>query len=287
MRPRTRRRLITALLRLVAVTIILAFSVGPVLYGLLLSFRPLSTIVNEPLNLIPKPSEIDWSSYALAMGDEKAGGFGLTRFMVNSFVVSFATVAAVLLVSILGAYAATRLAFRGRSAVNVLFLSIYLFPGIVLAVPLFVMMSRIGMTGTLPGLVLIYVAQTVPVAIYMLRNYFGAISESIEEAAMVDGCGRMGLIRRIVLPLALPGIAATALYIFMIAWNEYLFALLFLVAQRDRWTVALGIARLTEATVPAPVLLAGSITITIPVLLAFFLAQKLLVSGLTAGAEKG
>ena len=104
---------------------------------------------------------------------------------------------------------------------------------------------------------------------------------------VIIGCGRMGLIRRIVLPLALPGIAATALYIFMIAWNEYLFALLFLVAQRDRWTVALGIARLTEATVPAPVLLAGSITITIPVLLAFFLAQKLLVSGLTAGAEKG
>jgi len=185
------------------------------------------------------------------------------------------------------AYAAVRLQFFGRRAVNAMFLAVYLFPGIVLAVPLFVMMSRIGLTGSLFGLMLIYMAQTVPVALYMLRNYFAAVPESVEEAAMIDGCGRMKTITKIVIPMALPGIAATSLYVFMIAWNEYLFALLFLVQDRERWTAALGISQLTEFSVPATVLMAGSIAITVPVVVGFFAAQRLLISGLTSGAEKG
>jgi len=269
------------------IALIILASVGPVIYGVLLSVRPLSAIVNEPLSIIPPPSQVDLSSYATALGNEESGGFGLVSFMRNSVVVALLTVVLTTVFSVLGAYAAARLNFFGKRSVNVLFISVYLFPGIVLAVPLFVLMSRIGLTGSLVGLLLIYVAQTTPVALYMLRNYFAAISVSVEEAAMIDGCGRLAIIWRIVLPLALPGITATGLYVFMIAWNEYLYALLFLVQDRPRWTVSLGLAQLTGATVPAPVLMAGSVAITIPVVAGFFAAQRFFVSGLTAGAEKG
>lgn len=149
-----------------------------------------------------------------------------------------------------------------------------------------VMLSRVGLTGSLVGLLFVYVALTVPVALYMMRNYFLALPESVEEAALVDGCSLGSMLWRIILPISLPGIAATAIYVFMIAWNEYLFALLFLVQDRALWTAPLGIAQLTEFSVPVPVLLAGSISVTIPVILGFFISQRLIVDGLTSGAEK-
>lgn len=282
----TEKRVLTVL-KVVTIVVAVVVSAGPLLYGALLSVRPFSTIVNAPLDLIPSVEELDVSSYPTALRSESEGGFGLARLMGNSFGVAIGTVILAVGCSVLGAYAAVRLRFFGRNAVNGMFLAVYMFPGIVLAVPLFVGMSRIGLTGSLVGLVLIYMAMTVPVALYMLRNYFNAVPVSVEEAALIDGCGRLKMIRKVVLPMALPGIAATSLYVFMIAWNEYLYALLFLVQDRQRWTVALGIAQLTEFTVPATVLMAGSIAITIPVILGFFAAQRLLISGLTHGAEKG
>jgi multiple sugar transport system permease protein len=267
-------------LRWAVIAVAVVVTAGPLLYGISLSLRPFQSVVSEPLNLIP--DEITFDSYPTAMAE-----YGLGGNMWNSLQVALATAALAILFSVLGAYAAVRLRFFGRNAVNVVFLGVYLLPGIVLAVPLFVLLSRIGLTGSLVGLVFVYVAQTLPVALYMLRTYLVAVPSSVEEAAMIDGCGRLALIRRVVLPLALPGVAATALYVFMIAWNEYLFALLFLVADRDRWTVSLGIAQLTEFSVPTTVLMAGSIAITVPVVAGFFLAQRLLVTGLTSGAEKG
>ncbi|WP_216843375.1 carbohydrate ABC transporter permease [Phytoactinopolyspora alkaliphila] len=282
----TEKRVLTVLKVLVIAGAVVV-SAGPLLYGMLLSVRPFSAVVNAPLDLFPAPSELDFGSYPTALRDESEGGFGLARLMRNSLGVAVGTVVLAVGCSVLGAYAAVRLRFFGRTAVNGMFLAVYLFPGIVLAVPLFVGMSRIGLTGSLFGLVLIYMAMTVPVALYMLRNYFVAVPVSVEEAALIDGCGRLKMIWKVVLPMSLPGIAATSLYVFMIAWNEYLFALLFLVRDRERWTVALGIAQLTEFTVPATVLMAGSIAITVPVIVGFFGAQRLLISGLTHGAEKG
>jgi len=270
---------------IIVVTVILC--AGPLLYGFFLSLRPMTEVINSPLAIIPALGDADFSSYPTALRNEDSGGFGLARFMGNSLVVALGTTALAILFSVLGAYAAVRLKFFGRDTVNGLFLAVYLFPGIVLAVPLFVMFSKIGLRGELVGLVIIYLAQTVPVALYMLRNYFLAVPESIEEAAMIDGCSRVQIIRRVVLPIAMPGIVATALYVFMIAWNEYLYALLFLVDNRDRWTVSLGVAQLTDFAVPPTVLMAGAIAMTIPIVIVFVLAQRSLLSGLTAGAEKG
>ncbi|TMR25294.1 carbohydrate ABC transporter permease [Nonomuraea turkmeniaca] len=273
---------VLGVLKWLVITLTVIVCAGPLIYGFLLSLRPFASVAAAPLSLIPSAEEVTLEAYPRAMGE-----FGLGGFMLNSLQVALATVVLAVLFSVLGGYAAVRLDFFGRRSVNVLFLGVYMLPGIVLAVPLFVLLSRVGLTGTLVGLVLVYIAQTVPVALYMLRNYFIAVPASVEEAAMIDGCGRLALIRRVVLPMALPGIAATSLYVFMIAWNEYLFALLFLVHERPRWTVALGISQLTEFSVPATVLMAGSIAVTIPVVAGFFLAQRLLISGLTAGAEKG
>ncbi|MCK8467918.1 carbohydrate ABC transporter permease [Microbacterium sp. KSW4-16] len=272
--------------RVLLIAVALLVAIGPVLYGFILSVRPYSSIVQEPLNLIPSFDELDFSGYTTAMLDPDQGGFGLGRFVINSLLVGLGTVVLSVLVSILGAYAAARLRYRGRRGMNAIILAVYLFPGIVLSVPLFVLLARAGLTGSLVGLFLVYVATTVPVSIYMLRNYFQALPESVEEAAIVDGASLPQMLRSVVLPIALPGVVATSIYVFMIAWNEYFYALLFLVRDRSQWTAPLGISQLADFNVPVTVLLSGSIAVTIPIVILFFLAQRYLVEGLTAGAEK-
>jgi len=273
-------------LRAVIIIVTMVLAIGPVLYGVLLSLRPFSAVLNDPLDLIPALGEISFDAYSEAMRSAADGGYGLGGFLVNSLILAVGTVLASILVSILGAYATARIRFSGRSVGNAIIVAVYMFPGVVLAVPLFVLLSRAGLTGTLVGLVIVYVALTVPVSLYMLRNYFIALPSSIEDAALIDGCSLMGVIWRIVLPIALPGIAATAMYMFMIAWNEYLYALLFLVQERSLWTAPLGIAQLTEFDTPVTILLAGSVVVTIPVVVLFVFAQRLLISGLATGAEK-
>jgi multiple sugar transport system permease protein len=173
--------------------------------------------------------------------------------------------------------------------VSALFLAVYFFPSILLAVPLFVFFTKAGMRGSLLAVLLVYVSQTVAVSIFMLRNYFVTIPVSLEEAAALDGCTRIGILRRISLPLAMPAIVASGLFVFMSAWNEFLFALLFLVQDRDRWTVSLGLSQLTgnSIEIPTTVLMAASVITTIPIIVIFFMAEKLLSEGLTSGAEKG
>ena len=213
---------------------------------------------------------------------------GLPAFLRNSGIIALASVVLTLLVSILGSYAIARLRFFGRRQVNFLFLSVYLFPAILLAIPLFVFFTRIGLRGSLFGLVLVYASQIVPVTIHMLRNYFETVPESLEEAAALDGASRLTIIRKISLPLAMPAIMATSLFVFMIAWNEFLFALLFLVENRENWTVSLGLSQLAGSVeVAKTTLMAGSVILTVPIVILFFATERLLVEGLTAGAEKG
>jgi multiple sugar transport system permease protein len=198
------------------------------------------------------------------------------------------TTVVTLLAAVPGAYAVSRLRFGGRRLVSGLFLVVYLFPPMVLAIPLFVLFTRLGQRGTLTGLLVVYVAQVAAVSIYMLRNYFDTIPASLEEAAAIDGCTRLQAMRHVSLPLALPAIASNALFVFMIAWNEFLFALLFLVEKRENWTVSLGLSQLAGSIeVPTTVLMAGSVILTVPIIVLFFLSERWLAGGLTAGAEKG
>lgn len=269
--------------RAVVVALALLWSLGPVAYGVVLAVRPYGEVTRDPLGL---PTTLDLSAFATAMRDEADGGFGLGRFVLNSLGVALGTVLLSVAVCVLGAYAAARLRYRGRALTNGIILAVYLFPGIVLAVPKFVVLARLGLTSTLAGLLVVYVAATVPVALYMMRNFFLALPASVEEAAIMDGCTLGQLLVRVVLPIAVPGVVATAIYVFMIAWNEYFYALLFLVQRRELWTAPLGIAQLGDFQVPVTVLLAGSIAVTVPVVIIFFLAQRYIVSGLVQGAER-
>jgi multiple sugar transport system permease protein len=275
-------------LRRVVIAVLVVVTLFPFLYMLLLSLRPIEEVLQNPGKLWVGPAEWTVSTYREVLTPAGGGGQGFLRFLTNSALVSIAATALTLLVSIPGAYAVSRLRFVGRRQVHFLFLSVYLFPSILLAIPLFVLFTRLGLRGSLAGLTIVYIAQTVPVSIYMLRNYLSTIPVSLEEAAAVDGYSRLQTIRKVILPLAAPAVMANALYVFMIAWNEFLFALLFLVEDRNDWTVSLGLAQLSGGIeVSKTVLMAGSVVLTLPIVVLFFAAERLLTEGLTAGADKG
>jgi multiple sugar transport system permease protein len=275
-------------LRVLMILFLLVITVFPFYYMVLLSLRPLDRVLQDPGALVLPPSEVNLDSYASVVAPPSAGGQGFLSFMANSAIVALGTVAVTLLIALPGAYAVSRLQFFGRRQISVLFLAVYLFPSILLAVPLFVFFTQIGLRGSLVGLLIVYVSQIVAVSIYMLRNYFDTVPVSLEEAAAIDGCSRLGILWRVSLPLAMPAIMANALFIFMIAWNEFLFALLFLIEERDRWTVSLGLSQLAGSIeIPTTVLMAGSVIITVPIIVVFFASERLLTEGLTAGAEKG
>jgi len=276
------------ILRWVVIGLLLVATVFPFYYMVLLSFRPTGQLLLDPGALWVGVHELTLSTYRDILEPTSEGGQGLLGMLRNSALVSLGTVALTLAASVPGAWAISRLKFFGSRHIGAVFLAVYLFPASLLAVPLFVMFSRLGMQGSLVGLAIVYIAQTVPVSVYMLKNYFTTVPVSIEEAAALDGCSRLTILRRVVLPLAAPSLMATGLYVFMIAWNEFLFALLFLVATPDKWTVSLGLSQLNHAIeVPTTVLMAGSVVLTVPVIVLFYAAERFLTEGLTSGADKG
>ncbi|KMS84850.1 MULTISPECIES: carbohydrate ABC transporter permease [Streptomyces] len=273
--------------RWVVIAFLAVITVVPFYYMLLLSLKPIDALLLDPGSLWVSAKDFTLSTYRDVLRSTDDGGQGFLRFLLNSALVSLGTVALTMLAAVPGAYAISRLKFFGHRQVSALFLAVYLFPATLLAVPLFVVFAKLHLSSSLVGLAVVYVAQTVPVAIYMLKNYLVTIPSSIEEAAALDGCSRLQTVRKVVLPLALPSLMATGLYVFMIAWNEFLFALLFLAADPGKWTVPLGLAQLSNGVeVPKTVLMAGSVVLTIPVVLLFFAAERLLTEGLTSGADK-
>ncbi|MFI7617409.1 carbohydrate ABC transporter permease [Nonomuraea terrae] len=278
---------IFGVLRWVVIAFLAVITIFPFYYMVLLSVKSIDQLLLAPGKLWVSLSEFTVSTYQNVLQSTDEGGQGFLRMLANSGVVAVITVALTLLASVPGAYAVSRLKFFGGRHVSALFLALYLFPSTLLAVPLFVIFARIGLQGSLIGLAIVYIAQTVPVSIYMLRNYFVTIPRSVEEAAALDGCSQLRILRKIVLPLAAPSLVATGLYVFMIAWNEFLFALLFLAAEPGNWTVSLGLSQLSNGIeVSKTVLMAGSVILTIPVVLLFYAVERLLTEGLTSGADK-
>ena len=212
--------------------------------------------------------------------------FNFQRYIWISTVVSVGTVGITLSLSILGAYSVTRLRFPGRIWLSRSILIIYMFPAIVLVIPLYSIFSQLQLRNSLIGLFIVYPATTLPVALYMLKGFFSTLPAELEEAGRIDGCSRLGVIWRITLPLSLPAISSVALYVFMIAWNEFLFAFMFL-DDPDIFTLSRGMVSLNSSEVPRQYLMAGAVMVTVPVMALFFWFEKYLVSGLAAGAVKG
>jgi len=215
------------------------------------------------------------------------------RNILNSIKVAVPTSIIAVILSTLGAYAVARLQFRGKELVLNSILIVYLFPGILLIIPLFAMVSQIGaqigfdVQDNLPVLVLTYLAQTLPVALYMLANYFRTIPSEIEQAGLIDGCSRVEVIWRITLPLAIPALVSVAIYTFMIAWNEFLYALVFL-NSREMFTMPIKINTIFNDPTPRPhVVMAASTVMTLPVVTLFLALERFLEQGLAAGGVKG
>ena len=213
--------------------------------------------------------------------------------IVNTLRVSIPTTIVAVILSVLGAYAIARLRFRGKNALLNSILLVYLFPGVLLIIPLFAMIAQIGarvgfeVQDNLSVLVVTYLAQTLPVALYMLTNYFRTIPDEIEQAALIDGASRFEVIWRITLPLAIPALVSVGIYTFMIAWNEFLYAFVFL-NNGDLFTMPIKINTIFSDPTPRPnVVMAASTVMTIPIVLLFLVLERYLAEGLTAGGVKG
>ncbi|MBO9425984.1 carbohydrate ABC transporter permease [Labrenzia sp. R4_1] len=212
--------------------------------------------------------------------------FNFGRYLMVSAIVSVGTVILTLLFSVPGAYAVSRLRFPGQALLSRSVLLIYMVPAIVLVIPLYAVFSQLGLRNTLTGLLIVYPATTIPVALYMLQGYFRGLPSELEEAGLMDGLSRLGVIMKITLPLSLPALASVSLYVFMIAWNEFLFAFMFL-DDPDIFTLSRGVVSLNSSEVPRQHLMAGAVIATVPVLFIFLWFERFLVQGLTAGSVKG
>jgi multiple sugar transport system permease protein len=215
------------------------------------------------------------------------------RSMVNTVMLSVPTALIAVILSTMGAYAIARMRFRGRDVMLNGVLLVYLFPGILLIIPLFAMVAQIGaaigfeVRDNLAVLMFLYLAQTLPVALYMLANYFRTIPHEIEQAGLIDGCTRLEVIWRITIPLAIPALVSVFIYTFMIAWNEYLYAFVFL-NNRDLFTMPIAISRIQGDPQPRPhVVMAASAIMTLPVIVLFLALERYLAEGLAAGGVKG
>ena len=212
--------------------------------------------------------------------------FKFHLFLINSFIVSCTTVIITLFFSIPGAYALARLRIPNKKIFSGAVILIYLIPSIVLIIPLYTIFSYMGLRNSLFGLMLVYPATTIPVALYMLRGYFSALSSEIDDAALIDGLSRVQIILKIAIPLSKPAIVSVGLYVFMIAWNEFLIAFMFL-DDPNIFTLSRGIMSLNSSEIPQQHLMAGAVIATIPVMVIFLYLEKFLISGLSAGGVKG
>ena len=217
---------------------------------------------------------------------ELFGDFNFGSYLWTSFYVSVITVIITLAFSIPGAYAVARLRFKGRAAFGRSILLIYMVPMIVLALPIYIVFSMTGLRNTILGIVLIYPVTTIPVALYMLQGYFRGLPAEVEEAGLMDGLSRIAVIWKITLPLALPALASVSLYVFMIAWNEFLLAFM-LLDDPAKFTLTRGVASLNSSEVPRQHLMAGAVIATIPIMVIFLGLERFMTKGLTAGSVKG
>jgi len=273
------------------ITIFLTVILFPFYWMVSSSFKTRAEIgAREPVYI---PSALRWEAYQELFDPDHPSYQNFGTNIKNSIYVAIPASLIAVVLATMGSYAIARLRFRGKNVMLNSILLIYLFPGVLLIIPLFAMLAQIGdsvgfdVQDNLPVLIFTYLAQTLPVAIYMLANYFRTIPAEIEQAGMIDGCSQFDVIWRITLPLSIPALVSVAIYTFMIAWNEFLYALVFL-NNPDLFTMPIKINTIFNDPSPRPhVVMAASTIMTIPVVLLFLALERYLAEGLTAGGVKG
>jgi multiple sugar transport system permease protein len=269
--------------RVVVVTVLAAFTLLPLYVMITSAMKPLRDVQGAftwwPSNLTLEPFVHMWTTVPLA------------RYFVNSVIVSTSATLASLVVAIFAAYAVSRYRFRGRSTFTTTVLSTQMFPGVLFLLPLFIIFVNLDqsfgvqLVGTRIGLIITYLTFSLPFSIWMLAGYFDGIPRELDEAARVDGCSPMGALFRVVLPAARPGVIAVAIYGFMTAWGEVLFASV-MTTDANR-TLAVGLRQYsTQTNVYWNEIMAASLVVSVPVVIGFLLLQRYFVAGLTSGAVK-
>lgn len=245
-----------------------------------------SSSIKDPREILARNPTAVPESFTLQHYGKLLGGSAFPTYLANSLIVAFATMAITVLLATPAAYAFTRLRFPGRDTLFGLILAAYAFPGVLLLVPLYGMLSAIGLIDTLAALVLVDVTFAAPFAVWMMQAFFRTIPPELEEAASLDGASRLQTLTRILLPLAAPGVASIAIFAFITSWTEYMFASVLITGDARR-TLPVGFAGIIgQYQIDWGLLLAGATLATIPVVLLFSFVGRWFVQGLTAGAVK-
>lgn len=272
-----KRRRVTWLLTL-SVSLAVLVTLFPILWMLLLSLKTQVASLKMPPDLVFAPT---LDAYRAVWAK---AGFG--RALANSVIISLLSLAIGMSCALLAAYAISRFRFRAARLVLVAMLATRIFPPVALIIPLYLNLRAVGGHDTHWGLALAYVALNIPLSTWMLKGYFDAVPIELEESAMVDGASRLQAVLRVTLPLMAPGLAATAIFAFVVSWNDFLFALI--LTSRNARTLPVVIAEFVGDTgVDWPELMAASVTALAPILAATFMLQRHIAAGLTAGAVKG
>lgn len=256
------------------------FALFPLFWLVKVAVTPNDLMYSEGVRLWPSRTSFEHFDFVL-----RNSSFPL--FFRNSLIVSLSTAAIVTVIAAFGGYAFSRFAFRGKLVLVGLLLVTQMFPLVMLIAPIFKMLSPLGLTNSLTGLVVVYTAFNVPFAIFLMQSFFDGIPKDLEEAARIDGASRFTAFRQIIVPLTLPGMAATLGFVFTAAWSELLFALM-LISKADASTFPVGLLSfVSKFGVDFGQMMAAGVLALIPAVLFFLLIQRFLVQGLTAGAVKG
>ncbi|KZS51156.1 carbohydrate ABC transporter permease [Rhizobium anhuiense] len=275
-----RRSVIPTIAHRLAILCYIAFALFPLFWLLKVSVTPNDLLYTEGVRMWP--SRTTWDHYAFVLEHS-----AFPTFFKNSLIVSTATAVTVTICASLSGYALSRFNFRAKYWIVALMLLTQMFPLVMLVAPIFKILSPLHLTNSLTGLVIVYTAFNVPFATFLMQSFFDGIPRDLEEAAMIDGATQFTAFRQIILPLTLPGIAATLGFVFTAAWSELLFALM-LINGNDAATFPVGLLTfVSKFSVDFGQMMAAGIMALIPAGLFFLLIQRYLVQGLTAGAVKG
>lgn len=273
-------RIFFTLAHRLAILAYIAFALFPLFWLLKVSVTPNDLLYSEGVRMWP--SRATWDHYRFVIENS-----AFPTFFKSSVIVAGSTALAVTILSSLSGYALSRFRFKGKYWIVALMLITQMFPLVMLVAPIFKMLSPLGLTNSLTGLVIVYTAFNVPFATFLMQSFFDGIPKDLEEAAMIDGASRFTAFRQIILPLTLPGIAATLGFVFTAAWSELLFALM-LISGNQSATFPVGLLTfVSKFSVDFGQMMAAGVLALIPACLFFLLIQRYLVQGLTAGAVKG
>ncbi|MCM0034042.1 carbohydrate ABC transporter permease [Sandarakinorhabdus limnophila] len=260
------------------IVLLIAF---PLLWMLITSVKPAAELFSTSPTLLP--NNITFEHYARVLQDTP-----FLQYFANSMILATSTTVVVISISVLGAYSLVRFAYPGRETLASLVLFTYLLPSVVLISPLYLMLVSIGLANTLASLVIAYTTFALPYALWLLRSFMAGIPQDLESAAMVDGASRMGAFVDVVLPQALPGIISTALFTFILAWNEYLYALVLVNSDEARpLTTGVMTMLISAFNIEWSLLMAASVLMSVPLIIIFAFFQRHLTSGFGAGGVKG